>query len=130
MEPPGRGGGGGGEVEVEESPREGFVVLEGGGVRVALDTRLSPPLAREGLVRELVHRLQNLRRDEGLAVTDRIRLTLGVSAELRQALEEHRGFVQAEVLAVGLRLAEPEPPATTWDVDGERVSVRLEREEP
>jgi isoleucyl-tRNA synthetase len=119
-----------GEVEVEESAREGFVVLEAGGARVALDTRVTPELAREGLVREIVHRVQNLRKEEGLAVTDRIRLALGAGGPLREALEAHRGFVQTEVLAAVLEVTVPDPAAAQWDLDGETVSVRLTRETP
>ena len=65
------------EVEVEDQP--GFSVVEEGGAMVALDTRLTPELEREGLARELVHRLQGVRRAAGLTISDWVTITLDTS---------------------------------------------------
>ncbi len=115
------------EVDIETVPREGLVTAEEGGLRVALDTALDPALRREGAVRELVHRIQNLRKDRGLAITDRVRLELGLSGPLAEAAREHQEFIAEEVLARDLTLAGPDEAAESWEVEGERVTVALER---
>ncbi len=120
----------GDEVSVEESGAEGFASFEQGGVRVALDTRLTPELEREGRVRELVHRLQNLRKERGLEITDRVRVRVGADGDLARALEEHRGFMQNELLAETLEIAPRSSGDEAWDVDGEPVTVRLEKGQP
>ena len=119
---------GGAEVELEESPREGFVALADGGLRVALDTVLDDALEREGRVRELVHRLQNLRKEMGLAITDRVRLRLGLEGPLADATREHDAFIRSELLADALEIGPVQPGGESWDVDGDPVSVRLEKE--
>jgi isoleucyl-tRNA synthetase len=119
---------GDGEVGVEEAPPEGLIIMEDGGVRVALDTRVPPELEREGKMRELVHRLQNLRKEMGLEVTDRVRVTLGAVGEMRKTVEEHRAFIEGEVLATVLEIGSPAEDHDRWDVDGESVTVCLEKE--
>jgi len=116
-----------GEVEVETLAPEGFLVVEDGGVTVALDTRITEELAREGTLRELVHRLQNLRKDQGLEVTDRVRVTLGARDGFRDLVEQHRGFIASELLAESLEIGAPEDGIEPWVVEGEAVTVRLEK---
>ena len=115
------------EVEIEEFPLEGLALAQDGDLRVALETGLTPALEREGMVRELVHRLQNLRKEQGLAITDRVSVALGLGGVLAEAVEEHRAYVQAELLAGTFTIGPPGGPGETWDVDGEAVTVRLER---
>jgi isoleucyl-tRNA synthetase len=117
------------EVEVEEVPAPGFVIVEEAGLRVALDTRVDAALEREGRVREIVHRLQNLRKERRLDVTDRVALVLGAEASLRQDLEEYRSFIAQEMLADLLEVAPLDPEQECWEVDGERLSVRLEKKQ-
>jgi isoleucyl-tRNA synthetase len=114
------------EVEVEERPAQGFVVIRDGDLGVALDTRLDEDLEREGRLRELVHRLQNQRKTQGLAVTDRVRLRLGAEGPFRETLESHRDWIAAELLAEDLAVGPPGPGEEAWDVDGEAVTVRLD----
>ena len=77
------------EVAVEDQP--GFSVVEEGGAMVALDTRLTPELEQEGLARELVHRLQGVRREAGLTISDWVTITLDTSdADLAAVVEQSR----------------------------------------
>ena len=81
-----------------------------GDVTVALDLALTEGLRRKGLVRQLVHQVQLLRKSAGLAVDDRIRLVVTAGAESRDAFEEHRAYICAETLALEiLRLPRPLP---------------------
>jgi isoleucyl-tRNA synthetase len=69
---------------------------------VALDTQVTPELAAEGTARDVVRVVQQARRDAGLDVSDRIRLTLGADGAVADALRAHAGFLAAETLAVSL----------------------------
>jgi isoleucyl-tRNA synthetase len=99
-----------GAVLVEE-PREGLVVQSEGGAVVALDTVLDEQLLAEGTARELVNRIQRLRRDAGLELDDRIRLGIFGAPEVVSAAEAHREYVASEVLAVEVEVA-PQLPAS------------------
>ena len=65
----------------------------------ALDPALTPELRQEGLARELVNRIQRLRKDSGLEITDRISLVIGGSEEVREAAETFQSFISGETLA-------------------------------
>jgi isoleucyl-tRNA synthetase len=98
-----------GELEIIAEDVEGWLVSSEGGVTVALDTSLSPALISEGIAREFVNRIQNLRKDSGFEVTDRI--IIGVqkmSPALGGALDSHRSYIQQETLATEIKL-EGEP---------------------
>jgi isoleucyl-tRNA synthetase len=118
------------EVEIASGAPSDMVFLEDGDLRVALVTRVDPELEREGKVRELVHRLQNLRKERGLLVTDRVALRLGAAPAWQGALTAFEEYIRSEVLAEALRIGTPEPGDEVWDVDGEAVSVRLEKTVP
>ena len=69
---------------------------------IALDTRVTPELAAEGTARDVVRIVQQARRDAGLDVSDRIRLTIGADGEVADAVRAHAGLVAAETLTVSL----------------------------
>ncbi len=87
------------KVEIKRTERAGLRVLNEGSLTVALDAELDQALLEEGWVRDLVRGVQSLRKDAGLAVTDRIRLRLNGDAELKKALETYLDFVSTETLA-------------------------------
>ena len=91
---------GGEEMEVVEEARGGWVVRSEGRYTVALDPTLDGALRREGLARELVNRIQRLRRDSGLDITDRIRLAVDGAEAVRAAAREHAAAIARETLAV------------------------------
>jgi isoleucyl-tRNA synthetase len=88
-------------VLVTRTEKEHLKVLNEGSLTVALDPELTPELVREGLVRDLVRGVQNLRKERGLAVTDRIRLELHGSEELRAAVTAFQERLTGETLADG-----------------------------
>jgi isoleucyl-tRNA synthetase len=90
------------EVEVKAQAKEGFAVAEEGAYVVALVTELTPELLREGLAREFVRRVQDLRKNANLEVADRVNLFVVASDGLRSAIEEHRDYIMAETLAASL----------------------------
>jgi isoleucyl-tRNA synthetase len=115
----------GDEVEVKAQAREGFAVTEEGAYVAALVTDLTPELVREGLAREFVRRVQDLRKSADLDVADRIKLYVTASDGLKSALEAHRDYITAETLTVDLQFAPaPAGAATAEDqFESETVSV-------
>lgn len=108
-------------VEVRRSERAGLKVLNEGTLTVALDTKVTPELLREGYVRDLVRGIQNLRKETGLDVSDRISLTVGGDGDLRVALEEFRSFVAGETLASALEWSDSPLPGSTAIEAGEKT---------
>jgi isoleucyl-tRNA synthetase len=96
------------EVLVERAGREGWSVASDEGVTVALDTQLDAGLELEGRVYDLIHALNAMRKEQGLELTDRIRVTL--PADAADLVERHADWIKAEVLAVSLELDGGETP--------------------
>ncbi len=116
------------EVDVLTEDIPGWKVATDGELTVALDVHVTDELAREGLARELVSRIQNLRKDSGLEVTDRIDVRLGGPEAVRAAVEEHRAYVMEETLADTLELVVVlDAEASTELPGGHRVSLNLTR---
>jgi len=95
---------------------------------VALDTELDQELIDEGLMREALSLLQRFRKSQGLAVTDRIKLSLFASPELAHALNRHKAYVKAELLATSLAISEdlPSAEATLLEFENQRLAAELE----
>ncbi|MBX3001457.1 MAG: class I tRNA ligase family protein, partial [Caldilineaceae bacterium] len=93
-----------GDVEVRTSPREGYSVAEDSGYLVAVTTKLTPELELEGHARELVRRVQQLRKDAGLEISDRIALCVTETPLVADLLAAHGDYVKEETLTVDLRL--------------------------
>jgi len=92
------------EVEVVATARPGFVAAEEHGYVVALETTITPELREEGLVRDLTHYVQDMRKKAGLNIEDHIVLALYTDEELAGLLNRHRAALQAETLADTLHI--------------------------
>ncbi|MFD9735806.1 isoleucine--tRNA ligase [Umezawaea sp. NPDC059074] len=92
------------DVVVNEVPRSGWVVETQRGVTIALDTKITPELAAEGIARDVVRVVQQARRAAGLSVADRVTLTIGAPEDVLAAVRVHRAFLEGETLSevVGL----------------------------
>jgi isoleucyl-tRNA synthetase len=117
------------EVEVKAQAKEGFAVAEEGAYVAALVTELTPDLIREGLAREFVRRVQDLRKSAGLEVADRIDLFVDASAGLRSALDAHQEYVMTETLTQNLTFANPPDGTAVVEAafDGEHVTIGLRK---
>ncbi len=113
----------GADLAIQRQPKAGLAVASEGDQVVALETELTPALVREGLARELVNRIQNLRKDADLEVTQRIRLQIAGDDELAATVNEYRDFVMAETLCTDLALAANE--AEPCDLNGHSTRIRL-----
>ncbi|HET7444305.1 MAG TPA: isoleucine--tRNA ligase [Solirubrobacterales bacterium] len=114
------------DVTLALQPLDGYEVEAEAGHAVALALELDDELRREGLARELVHAVQNARKDAGLEITDRIELRLGGDEELLAAAREHQAYLAGEVLATSLGF-DVEAGETATEIDGRQVQIELSR---
>jgi len=119
------------DVEVIAEDIQGWMVETDGQITVALDTALTEELIDEGLAREFVNRVQNLRKDSGFEVTDRIRIVHASSERLAKALGRMAQYVQQETLAVELRPVSNtealKQGAKNEDINGEPSAIAVEK---
>ncbi|MGB0888709.1 MAG: isoleucine--tRNA ligase [Solirubrobacterales bacterium] len=112
------------DVQVVLAPLDGYQLEREGTHAVALDLTVTDELKREGLAREVVHAVQNARKDSGLAVEDRIALKLGGDETLIAAAREHEDYVAGETLAVTVEIGGAEPDeGIVATVDGLDLSI-------
>jgi isoleucyl-tRNA synthetase len=119
-----------GDVEVVQEAAGNLVVKGEGAFTVALDPELDDDLRAEGVARELVNRIQRLRKDAGLEITDRIELEIGGAAAIQAAAETHGAFIGGETLAHAVDVAEAAsgndfPHVLEIDIDGLSGWIRL-----
>ena len=92
------------ELLIEPARAEGYISETDGGITVALDTHLTPELIAEGLAREMISKIQTLRKDSGYDVTDRIDLHAACGTKLAEAIEAHKTMILSAVLGVSLEM--------------------------
>ena len=86
------------DVEISSKDIEGWLVANEGSITVALDVTISEELRKEGVARELVNRIQNARKDSGLEVTDKVKLTILEDQNLEQSISENKAYIMSETL--------------------------------
>ena len=86
------------EVEITSQDIEGWLVANSNGITVALDITISPALKQEGIARELVNRIQNIRKDSGFEVTDKIKVQLKRNGILEEAILKNEAYIKSETL--------------------------------
>ena len=94
------------DVEITSQDIEGWLVANQGSLTVALDVTISDDLRSEGIARELVNRIQNLRKDSGFEVTDRISVKIQSDANLKSAVEKNLDYIKTETLTEKLEIME------------------------
>jgi isoleucyl-tRNA synthetase len=115
------------DILIDRQPRVEGAIQTAGGITVWLDNQLDPALIDEGRAREFVNRVQKLRKDSGLEVTDRIRVRFDCPAELTRALQAHREYITSETLADALDHQSGGPWAADEEIDGLGVKLGLEK---
>ncbi|WBX71538.1 isoleucine--tRNA ligase [Tenacibaculum retecalamus] len=86
------------DVEISSKDIEGWLVANAEGLTVALDVTINEDLRKEGVARELINRIQNARKDSGLEVTDKIKLTILKAADLQESVAANAAYIKAETL--------------------------------
>ncbi len=115
------------EILVSPQPREGFAIASENGVVVAIDTHLSNELLREGLAREIVRRVQDLRKSAGFEISDHIVLTYQTSGEVKASIDHWASYIQSETLADELIDAEPRGTIESDEIDGVKIALGVEK---
>jgi isoleucyl-tRNA synthetase len=115
------------EISLVMEPLEGYQVEAETGHAVALQLELDEELRREGLAREIVHAIQNARKEAGLDVSDRIELRLGGDSELLEVAREHEAYVAGETLATEVRYDGAGADVIPATIEGRELSIGVSR---
>ncbi|HZY45335.1 MAG TPA: DUF5915 domain-containing protein, partial [Anaerolineae bacterium] len=115
------------EILITPQPREGFAIASENGVVVAIDTHLSNELLREGLAREIVRRVQDLRKSAGLEISDHITLTYRTSGEVKASIDHWASYIQSETLADEMIDAEPRGTIESEEIDDVKIVLGIEK---
>jgi isoleucyl-tRNA synthetase len=113
------------DVQIERKVKEGLAAGNEGELTVALDTALSDELIEEGLAREIVNKINTMRREMEFEVTDRIRIRMQTTDRVKQCFEKFRDYITHEVLAVEVDFGPCE--GTPWDLNGEETLISIHK---
>ena len=116
-----------GEVEIFSEDIPGWVVANEGTLTVALDTVVTDELRREGIARELVSKIQNIRKSSGFEITDKIRITISRNEQTDAAINEYNSYICNQVLANSIELADVSE-GTELEFDGFTLLVNVIKE--
>ena len=111
-------------VDVRISAKEGFAVAMEGSVFTILDTTITPELASEGLARELISKVQQMRKQENYEMMDNINIYVDADEEVSAAIEEHRDYIMKETLALAI---EPGEDLDTVKLNGHKTGLAVKR---
>ena len=114
-----------GEVEIFSEDIPGWVVANEGTLTVALDTVVTDELRREGIARELVSKIQNIRKSSGFEITDKINIVIAKNDSTNDAINEYNSYICNQVLANSLQIVDEVADATTLEFDGFTLDVNV-----
>ena len=114
------------DVEIVTEDMPGWLVANNGILTIALDIELTEELIEEGIARELVNRIQNLRKSSGLEITDRIAIILEDRDEIHNAVLHCGDYIASQVLATSLTLAK-EVQGDTLEMDGYTININIKK---
>ena len=115
------------DVDIITEDMPGWLVANNGVITIALDIELTPALIEEGIARELINRIQNLRKSSGLEITDRIAVQLENREEIAAAVKNCNEYIASQVLATSLVLVEGLTGGTVLEMDGYNVNCVIEK---
>ena len=115
------------DVLVDTVKKEGFASAGDNGVTVVLNTTLTEELIEEGYVRELISKVQTMRKEADFEVTDKIILSVSCGEKLLASLEKHSDEICSATLSSMLSFGEPEGVTKEWDLNGENVVIGIKR---
>lgn len=111
------------DVVVERKVQEDLVAATSEGITLVLDTHLTQGLVEEGIAREIINKINTMRRDKGFYVTDRVEVIIETSPMIQKAFEAHQKYIMGEVLAISVTFAPCD--GTDWDILGEKTIISL-----
>jgi isoleucyl-tRNA synthetase len=111
------------DLQIERLVHAGMIAANEGHITIALDTELSEELVEEGLAREIVNKINTMRRDAGFAVTDRIHVKMEASEKVKKCYQHFAEYISGEILSLSFEFCPCE--GTEWDLNGENVKIAL-----
>ncbi|HPR31495.1 MAG TPA: DUF5915 domain-containing protein, partial [Prolixibacteraceae bacterium] len=120
-----------GDVEILSEDIPGWLVATEGNVTVALDIQVTEDLRNEGIAREFINRIQNLRKESDFDVTDKIRIRIAKHELVNEALKIHQGYIANQVLASSFVLVDEiaDETARKIDIDDVEIFVSIQKDE-
>ena len=115
------------DVSIYSEDIPGWSVANDGNITIALDITLTDELISEGIARELINRIQNLRKSTGLEITDRITVSIAKHPSIEAALETHKAYIASQVLAADIALVDELTNGTEVDFDGTTLYILVEK---
>ncbi|MDR2918314.1 MAG: isoleucine--tRNA ligase [Tannerella sp.] len=115
------------DVEIISEDIPGWLVANEGRLTIALDITISEELKKEGLARELVNRIQNLRKSNGFEITDKIEVVVSSSKEMNAALEENKTYISNQVLATSINIVDGLSDGECFDFEDFKLFVKIEK---
>ncbi|MGD9978036.1 MAG: isoleucine--tRNA ligase [Bacteroidales bacterium] len=117
------------DVEILSEDIPGWLVANEGRYTVALDIKITEELRMEGIARELINRVQNIRKDSGFEVTDKVRITVKKHEGLNSAVETHRDYIAGQTLAKEIKLVDSELNGNSIviELDDLKTSINVEK---
>ena len=115
------------DLLIETAQTGGYVSEQEGEFTVALDTRLTPELVEEGFVRELISKVQTMRKEAGFEVMDRITIYAKDNEKIEKILKDHAAEIQSEVLADAICLGQTDGYEKEWNINGEQVALGVKK---
>ena len=116
------------DLLIEMVQAEGYVANSDKGITVVMDTKLTPELIEEGFIRELVSKIQTMRKDAGFEVMDRINVYVSGNDKIAALMEKNAEQVKAVVLADNIIAGEEKGFTKDWNINGEDVTLGVEKQ--
>ena len=116
------------DLLIEAKQKEGFYTVSDRGITVAIDTTLTEELINEGFVREIVSKLQTMRKEADFNVTDKISITIKGSETVTSIAKAYEEEIAGDTLAVSITVGEPQGFIKEWDINGEAVVMGVKQE--
>ena len=116
------------DVEIFTEDMPGWLVANEGNLTVALDIAVSDELLREGIARELVNRIQNIRKSSGFEIVDKIAVQIEMNDEINAAVTEYKEYIATQVLATSIQLVETAENAAELDFEDYMVRISVTKQ--
>ncbi len=117
------------DLLIDMAQMEGYVSDGDNEITVVLDTKLTPALIEEGYVREIISKIQTMRKEADFEVTDKIVVYCKDNDKIAEILTTHKEEIQSEVLAVDVKMGEADGYIKNWNINGEEVTLGVKRPE-
>ena len=115
------------DLLIEAAQMEGYISDSDHGITVVLDTNLTPELLEEGFVREVISKVQTMRKDAGFEVMDHIRVSMQDNDKVKEIVQKNEAQIKSEVMADEITYDKATGFTKEWSINGEKVTLGVEK---